>query len=338
MDEPSASLTERELANLFRLIRRLRAEAVAIIYISHRLEEIDEIGDRVTVLRDGRVAAAFASAAVDHETLVRHMVGRSIPTQATPVARSAGEEIFRAEGLRRAQAVRDVSFDVRRGEVYCLAGLVGSGRTEVARLIFGADRRDAGRLMLHGAEVAPRTPREAIDLGIGLLTEDRNEQGLIMELSVRDNILLSGFGSLRRLFGIDWKRAQALSQGFVESLRIRTQGVDERVAHLSGGNRQKVVLARWLFAKARLLIFDEPTKGIDVAVKSEIHALLRDLAERGTGVVVISSDLTEVLRLGDRIGVMRDGRMCGILTRGEATAESVMRLATGAVQRSGSCR
>jgi ribose transport system ATP-binding protein len=329
MDEPSATLTGRELGSLFRLIRRLQQHDVGVIYISHRLDEIDDIGDRVTVLRDGRTVGTFQATALDRPTLVRHMVGREIVDDGSPHLSTVGETVLQVERLRRQPAVRDVSFEVRRGEVFCIAGLVGSGRTEVARLVFAADRKHSGRILLFGQEVDPRTPRQAIDLGIGLLTEDRNRQGLIMELSVRDNILLSSFRSVKRYLGIDWKRAEAVSQSFVDSLRIRTPGLHQKVMHLSGGNRQKVVLARWLFTEARLLIFDEPTKGIDVAVKREIHRLLRDLADRGTGVVVISSDLPEVLALGDRVGVMREGRMVAVLSRGRATQERVMRLATG---------
>jgi ribose transport system ATP-binding protein len=329
MDEPSAPLTDRELENLFRLIRKLTQGEVGVIYISHRLQEIDDIGDRVTVLRDGRKVGTYPSDALERDALVRHMVGREIRKERAPGSVTIGETILRVDHLRREPAVRDLCFEVQRGEIFCLAGLVGSGRTEAARLIFGADRRHGGRIELFGEEIEARSPREAIDLGIGLLTEDRNQQGLIMELSVRDNIVLSGFRSLTRFLKIDWKKADEVGRSSTESLRIKTPGLDQKVMHLSGGNRQKVVLARWLFTQARLMIFDEPTKGIDVAVKSEIHDLLRDLADQGIGVVVISSDLPEVLALGDRIGVMREGRMSGILDRGEATQETVMRLATG---------
>jgi ribose transport system ATP-binding protein len=336
MDEPSATLTDRELDNLFGLIRRLTGQRVGIIYISHRLQEIDDIGDRVTVLRDGRNVGTFLSANLDRSNLVRHMVGRDIEDERSRNVPDTGEEIVRVEHLRRPPSVHDVSFDVRRGEVFCISGLVGSGRTEAARLVFAADRKRSGRILLSGREIDPRTPRQAIDLGIGLLTEDRDRQGLIMELSVRDNILLSRLTALRRHLGIDWKRADEASQGFVEALRIRTPDLHQKVVHLSGGNRQKVVLARWLFTDAKLLIFDEPTKGIDVAVKREIHALLRDLAGRGIGVVVISSDLPEVLNLGDRIGVMREGRMIEILGRDEATQERIMQIATGTASGIGS--
>jgi ribose transport system ATP-binding protein len=329
MDEPSATLTDRELVNLFRLIRRLTERGVGVIYISHRLQEVYDIGDRVTVLRDGRYVGTFRTGELDRPALVRHMVGREVRSGNSRGATAVGETILRVDHLRREPAVRDVSFEVRCGEIFSIAGLVGSGRTEAVRLVFGADRKRGGRIQLFGDEIDPRSPREAIDLGIGLLTEDRNEQGLIMELSVRDNIVLSSFRALRRILKIDWKRADEVGRKYIERLRIKTPGLHQKVMHLSGGNRQKVVLARWLFTEARMMIFDEPTKGIDVAVKSEIHSLLRDLADRGLGVIVISSDLPEALALGDRVGVMREGEMIRILDRGEATQESVMRLATG---------
>jgi ribose transport system ATP-binding protein len=329
MDEPSASLTDRELERLFGLIRSLKERGSGIIYISHRLEEIDEIGDRVTVLRDGRKVGTFAVAGLGRPDLVRAMVGRDVRRGRPADGRISEDLILDVERLSRPPVVEDVSFELRRGEVFCIAGLVGSGRTETARLIFGADRKHAGRVLLFGREIDPHSPRQAINLGIGLLTEDRNRQGLILELSVRDNILLSGFRKLRKLLGIDWQRADTVARGFVDGLRIRTPDVRQKVMHLSGGNRQKVVLSRWLFSEAKLLIFDEPTKGIDVAVKREIHGVLRELAERGTGVIVISSELPEVLDLGDRIGVMHEGRLVGILDRREATEERVMRLATG---------
>ena len=283
----------------------------------------------MTVLRDGRYVGTFRTGELERPALVRHMVGREIRDGDSLGATTVGETILRVDHLRREPAVRDVSFEVRCGEIFSIAGLVGSGRTEAVRLVFGADRKRGGRIELFGDEIDPRSPREAINLGIGLLTEDRNEQGLIMELSVRDNIVLSSFRALRSILKIDWKRADEVGRNYVESLRIKTLGLHQKVMHLSGGNRQKVVLARWLFTDARLMIFDEPTKGIDVAVKSEIHSLLRDVADRGIGVVVISSDLPEALALGDRVGVMREGRMIGILERAEATQESVMRLATG---------
>jgi ribose transport system ATP-binding protein len=225
--------------------------------------------------------------------------------------------------------VNGVSFSLRAGEIFGFAGLVGSGRTEVARMIFSADRKQAGKIFLDGREIHPRSPAEAISLGIGLLTEDRNQQGLIMGLSVQENIVLSSYDKLRAGWRINWRRVKETAQEHVERLRIRTPSLQQQVANLSGGNRQKVVLARWLTTNCRVLIFDEPTWGIDVGVKREIHELIRNLAAAGRAIIVISSDLPEVMSLADRLGVMWEGRLAGILAREEATQERIMHLATG---------
>lgn len=328
MDEPSATLTARELERLFAVIRGLSRGGVGIIYISHRLEEVSRIGHRATILRDGRRVHTSPIAELDRSAIVRHMVGRTIREDHAPARRHRGPILLEVEDLTREPVVHGVSFDVCSGEILCLAGLVGAGRTETARIIFGADRRDCGRITLNGRAVDPRTPREAIACGIGLLTEDRNRQGLIMELSVRENVVLSSLDRLRRGPRLDWDEADRVARGYIANLRIQTTGPREPVLHLSGGNRQKVVLARWLYTHARVLIFDEPTWGIDVGAKQEIYALLDRLVERGVGVVVISSDLPEVLRLGDRIAVMRQGRLVGVLDREEATQEKIMTMAT----------
>lgn len=328
MDEPSASLTERELMNLFAVIRRLKSEGVGIVYISHRLEEIFEIGDCLTVLRDGRFIHRCAVADADRRSLVRWMVGRELEQEYPRAERARGEEILRLEGLE-AGMLRDISLTLRKGEILGLAGLVGSGRSELARVIFGADPFTGGRILLDGREIHPSSPREAIDLGIGLLTEDRNRYGLIMRMNVAGNISLANLKSLLKGIFIDRVRENRAAEDFTRDLRIKTPSIAQQVEHLSGGNRQKVVLARWLFAGSRLVIFDEPTAGIDVGVKFEIYNLMNDLAARGIGVVVISSDLPEVLGTSDRIAVMHEGRIAGVLSRGEATQEKVMMLATG---------
>lgn len=331
MDEPSATLTDNELAHLFVLIRRLTSDGVGIIYISHRLEEIFEIGNRLTVLRDGKWVTTTEVANTNRQQLVQWMVGREIKEEAA-VAREKPEvdhaEVLRVENLGR-DWVSNVSFSLRAGEILGFAGLVGSGRTEVARMIFGADRKQTGRIFWTGKEIDPRSPAEAIALGIGLLTEDRNQQGLIMGLSVQENIVLSSYDKLRAGWKINWRRVKATAQDHVQRLRIRTPSLQQQVANLSGGNRQKVVLARWLTTNCRVLIFDEPTWGIDVGVKREIHELIRNLAAEGRAVIVISSDLPEVLGLADRIGVMWEGQLAGILSRAEATQEKIMHLATG---------
>ncbi|MDZ7343514.1 MAG: sugar ABC transporter ATP-binding protein [candidate division KSB1 bacterium] len=334
MDEPSATLMDKELDRLFALIRRIANDGVGVIYISHRLEEIFEIGNRLTVLRDGKGVATAEVAEVTRQQLVHWMVGRDLKDEAASPAKSTygssspAPEMLRVENLGRAK-VRAISFSVAAGEIFGLTGLVGSGRTEVARMIFAADRKATGRLFLDGSEINPRSPAEAIALGIGLLTEDRNRQGLIMGMSVQENIVLSNYGKLQKGWRINWRRVRETAKAFIDRLRIRTPSLVQKVAYLSGGNRQKVVLARWLATNCRVLIFDEPTWGIDVAVKREIHQLIHDLAAEGRAVIVISSDLPEVISLADRIGVMWEGQLAGILSRAEATPERIMHLATG---------
>ena len=333
MDEPSATLTDKELEHLFSLIRRLTADGVGIIYISHRLEEIFEIGNRLTVLRDGKWVTTTDVASTNRQQLVQWMVGRELKEEAShpqQEQRPMTNEVLRVGNLGR-DWVRDVSFSVHAGEIFGFAGLVGSGRTEVARMIFGADRKQAGRISLDGKEINPRSPAEIISFGIGLLTEDRNLQGLIMGLSVQENIVLSSYDKLRSGWRINWRQVKTTAQEHVERLRIRTPSLAQKVVNLSGGNRQKVVLARWLATNCRVLIFDEPTCGIDVGVKREIHELVRRLAAEGRAIIVISSDLPEVISLADRIGVMCDGQLVGILSRQEATQEKIMHLATGHV-------
>jgi len=330
MDEPSATLTDKELAHLFRLIRRLTNDGAGIIYISHRLEEIFEIGNRLTVLRDGKRVTTTTVANTNRRQLVQWMVGRELKEdtnhgrEKSPANRG---EILHVENLGR-DWVHEVTFNVNAGEIFGFAGLVGSGRTEVARMIFGADRKQIGKIFLEGKEINPRSPAEAIALGIGLLTEDRNQLGLIMGLSVQENIVLSSYDKLRSGWRINWRRVKEISQAHVERLRIRTPSLAQKVAYLSGGNRQKVVLARWLITNCRVLIFDEPTWGVDVGVKREIHDLIRNLAAEGRAIIVISSDLPEVMGLADRIGVMFEGQLVGILSRNEATQERIMHLAT----------
>jgi ribose transport system ATP-binding protein len=331
MDEPSATLTDKELEHLFALIRRLAAEGVGIVYISHRLEEIFEIGKRLTVLRDGKWVMTTDVASTNRQQLVQCMVGRELKEDSN-IARHERHpmtsEVLRVKNLGR-NWVRDVSFSVHAGEIFGFAGLVGSGRTEVARMIFGADRKQTGCIFLDGKEINPRSPAEAIRLGVGLLTEDRNLQGLIMGLSVQENIVLSSYDKLRSGWRVNWRQVRATAQEHVERLHIRAPSLAQRVVNLSGGNRQKVVLARWLATNCCVLIFDEPTCGIDVGVKREIHELIRRLAAEGRAIIVISSELPEVMALADRIGVMCEGKLVGILSRQEATQERIMHLTTG---------
>lgn len=329
MDEPSATLTEHELQNLFALIRRLKQQGVAIIYISHRLEEIFEIGDRVTVLRDGKKVGTRDVKEVTREELIRMMVGRElqdlIPKEPAPL----GPPVLEVRGLSRKGVLDNISFLVRRGEIVGLAGLVGAGRTELARTIFGADPYDSGEIFLEGKPVQIRSPREAIQQGIGLVPEDRKQVGLILSMVVRENITLAGLRQLLNLGFVHRKKEREVASRFIEDLMIRTPSLEQEVKNLSGGNQQKVVLAKWLFTKARVMIFDEPTRGIDVGSKAEIHHLMNRLAQQGTAILMISSELPEILGMSDRILVMHQGRIVGELSREEATQEKIMHLATG---------
>ncbi len=327
LDEPSAALTEHELKNLYGVLRKLKFEGVGIIYISHRLEEIFEISDRVTILRDGKFVHSDPISEVDRRSLVRWMVGREVENGYPKISLQRGDEILAVENVHSGM-LHDINFSLCRGEIFGIAGLVGAGRSELARVIFGADERDEGKIFLEGKEIHPRSPREAINLGIGLLTEDRNKYGLIMEMSVRENITLSNLGEVAAGTLIKRSKEASVAKKYTEDLRIKTPSIEQKVDHLSGGNRQKVVLARWLFTHSKVLIFDEPTAGIDVGVKYEIYNLMNSLANDGVGVLVISSDLPELFGICDRIAVMCSGKITGILSRQEATQEKIMMLAT----------
>jgi len=332
MDEPSATLTENELRRLFELIRSLRAAAHSVIYISHRLEEIFEIADRVTVLRDGRRIGTHEIGEVDAEAIIRMMVGRPLTAKIPKEQAALGREVLRVEGLSGGP-VRGVSFSVRAGEIVGLTGLVGAGRTEVARLIFGADRRRAGRILLEGEEVKIAGPAAAIGHGMGFVTEDRKRQGLVLGMTVRENVTLAELERLSALGFVRRDRERAEVGRAVESLRIRTPSMEQLVRNLSGGNQQKVVLAKWLLTESRALFFDEPTRGIDVGAKVEIYRIMNDLARRGVAMVMITSELPEALGMSDRILVMREGRIAAELARREATQEMIMAYATGAQSR-----
>lgn len=333
MDEPTASLTRREQERLFETVRALKASGAGVIYISHRLEEIFALADRVTVLRDGATVGASAVSAITEAELIRLMVGRDVGQlypQATTPPREVAVEL---RGLSRTDAgVHDVSFTVRAGEVFGLAGLVGAGRTELARVLFGLTPADRGELHLGGERVEIRSPTEALAHGIAYVPEDRRRHGVVLEMSGEQNITLAAH---RRIFPGGWLRRRVerqCAEGFIDRLDIRIAGADALVRTLSGGNQQKVALARWLATKPRLLILDEPTQGVDVGAKGEIHRLVRSLAAEGLAVILISSDLPEVLGMSDRIGVMRAGAIVDILPGGSA-APAVMAAALGQVGR-----
>jgi len=329
MDEPSATLTDHELQNLFTLIRKLKTQGVGIIYISHRMEEIFDICDRVTVMRDGQYVATKRIEDTSRDEVIKMMVGRelkeSIPKRPAPL----GEPLLEVRGLTRRGVFEDITFTVRRGEVVGLGGLVGAGRTEVARAIFGADAIDAGEIRFNGKPVHPRSPREAIGLGIGLVPEDRKSLGLILNMVVRENTTLANLDLLTMLGFVNQKKEREVAEKYTKDLRVRTPSIEQEVRNLSGGNQQKVVLAKWLFTDSQLLIFDEPTRGIDVGSKVEIYELMNELAAQGKGILMITSELPELLGMSDRVLVMHEGRLAGELPRAEATQEKVMHLATG---------
>jgi ribose transport system ATP-binding protein len=330
MDEPTAVLTETEIEELFRIIRRLRDQGVGIAYISHRLEEIKLLTDRVTVMRDGCSIATFDTPDVGTDQIISLMVGRTL-SEARPVLPEgpAGEVMLEARRLNRGQTIRDVSFQVRRGEILGFAGLVGAGRTEVARAVFGADPLDSGEIAVRGRPVRIKSTRDAVRCGIGYLSEDRKRYGLALDLDVAANIVLGALGRFAdRLGRVRQRQIEQAAERLVGALRIKTPSVQQSVRHLSGGNQQKVVLGKWLTANTDILIFDEPTRGIDVGAKSEIYALLNDLARQGKAIMVISSELPEILRLCHRVVVMCEGRITGELPIGEATQEQIMSYAT----------
>ena len=332
MDEPSATLTLHELKNLFQLIRTLKAKGVSVIYISHRLEEIFEICDRLTVLRDGEWIGTKDISEIDRDGIIEMMVGRKITDEFPKEVFTPGEEVLRVEGLGRG-FVQGVSFSVRRGEVVALTGLVGAGRTEVARMIFGADQPESGSVYLENRPLRITQPRQAIDAGICLLTEDRKTQGLVLGMRIRENITLPTLKDFCRfLFTLNRKERET-AQESIRELQIKTPSAESEARNLSGGNQQKVVLAKWLLARSKLFIFDEPTRGIDVGAKREIYLLMNDLMRRGAAVLIVSSELPEVLGMADRILVMSTGRLVGELNRTEATQEKIMDLATSAPKR-----
>ncbi len=329
MDEPTAALPQREIERLFRVIRRLRGQGVTFIYISHRLEEIFQIADHVTILRDGRVVSDFPVSEVDIDRVISLMIGRQL-TEFFPRDRHAiGEELLHVEHLSAPPRFDDVSFTLRRGEILGIAGMVGSGRTELVRALFGADPVAAGRLVLHGREVRLANPQRAIANGIGLLPEERKAQALVLSLSVRDNISLAILDRLARIGLIDQSAQTGIVSDLVRRLDIRTPSLQQLAMYLSGGNQQKTVLARWLASRSSVLIFDEPTRGIDVGTKAEIYRLMSAICGQGGAIIMVSSDMPELLSMSDRILVMRQGRVVGELTGAAATEERVLNLALG---------
>lgn len=328
MDEPSAALTSHEVERLFTITRDLKQQGIGIIYISHRLEEVFSIADRVVVLRDGKNVGERLIARITRSEMIELMVGRELKDEFPRRTASIGSVRLDVSHLSRGQAVRDVSFGVRSGEILALTGLVGAGRTETVRLIFGADARDAGDIRLDGKSIAISSPRDAMSAGIGLLTEDRKLQGLVLGHSVRENFGLPNLSWLSRYGFVQLASEREHCGHFLENLRIQVTGQDQRAGDLSGGNQQKVVLAKWLARRCDVLMFDEPTRGIDVGAKYEIYVLMNELAAAGKAIVMISSELPEVLGMADRILVMHEGRVTGeIADARRATQKQIMELA-----------
>jgi len=335
MDEPTASLTDREVDHLFKVIAELKGQGVGIIYISHRLEELPRVADRVSALRDGEHVGTRAIGEVERAGLIRMMVGRDLASVFPKRAVAPGPVVLEVRGLGcRASGVHDVSFEVREGEMLGLAGLIGSGRTELARVLFGLTPADSGSIVLDGEAVTIPSPARAVDLGIAHVPEDRRRHGVIPEMAVAANMTLATLRAVSTLGLLDFGRERAVAADLARRLGVKAASVDAPAGHLSGGNQQKVALARWLAAEPSVLILDEPTQGVDVGAKAEIHRLMGDLAARGMAILMISSELPEILGMSDRIAVMHGGTIVGTLDRADATPERILELALGQVARS----
>jgi rhamnose transport system ATP-binding protein len=329
MDEPTAALSALEVARLFEVVRTLRASGAAVLFISHRLEEVFAVCQRVTVMRDGRHVLTSGLAGLTADDLVRAMVGRDMPSRPAGQTRAAGAEVLRVERLTREGVFTDISFGVKAGEIVAFAGLVGSGRSEVARAIFGIDRYGAGSVTVGGRSLRRASPAAAMAAGIGFVPEDRRQQGLVMDMSIQQNMALASLGQLRSHGFITSGVERRFAADWAVRLRIKFGRLDDPVSRLSGGNQQKVVLGKWLGRQPALLIVDEPTRGIDIATKAEVHRLLGQLAADGVAILMISSELPEVLAVSDRILVMREGRLAAELARADASEETIMSAATG---------
>ena len=327
-DEPTTALSESETAALLGRIKQLRDDGHAIMYVTHHLEEMFSIGDRVTVLRDGKFATTAPMREFDHDSLIAAMVGRKIESLYPASNRTIGEPRLVVRGLQPAGVEGTISFTVRSGEILGIAGLLGSGRTELLRAIFGADPVTAGSIEIDGIRVPPGSPRQAVQAGLGLLTEDRKQLGLLLELTIRENASIAQLPQISQIFMVDRKKERKTVDRYLGGLRLRAASWEQPVSSLSGGNQQKVLLARWLATHAKVLLFDEPTKGVDVGAKSEIYQVMGDLAAEGLAVIVVSSYLPEVLGLADRVLVMREGSVAGELAAAGVTEEDVLHLAS----------
>lgn len=329
MDEPTAALTDREIRMLFKIIQHLKTKEVAIIYISHRMEEIFEISDRITVMRDGMTVDTTLTKETNVDDVVRKMVGREISDYYPKKNAEIGETVFEVKNLSGTSGFENISFSVKSGEIVGFSGLMGAGRTEIMRGIFGIDPTSQGEIILEGKKVQLKNPSTSIKAGVGFLTENRKEEGLVLDFSIKDNISLPSIDEFRVRGLIDTKTEDEFVQLLMKRLTVKAQNEDISAGSLSGGNQQKVVLAKWIGIGPKVLILDEPTRGVDVGAKREIYQLMNELAERGVAIVMVSSDLPEVLGVSDRILVVHEGKIAGELNRTEATQEKIMNLATG---------
>lgn len=328
LDEPTAALSDVEIDHLFEVMRELKAQGVGMIYISHRMDEIDKITDRVSVFRDGEYVGTLITKESTHDQIVKMMVGRTIfeePKMTSNCPKNA-PVVLEVEGLNAGRMVQDVSFQLRKGEILCFSGLMGAGRTETARALFGADMKTSGTIRVNGREVLINHPQDAVNAGIGYLSEDRKRFGLALGLSVAENSVIANYDKFSGALFVNKNAIHETAKAYVEKLNTKTPSVRQLVRNLSGGNQQKVVIAKWLIRNSQILIFDEPTRGIDVGAKSEIYKLIHELADEGKSIIVISSELPEVLRLADRIIVMCEGRITGEVSAG-GTQEEIMGLA-----------
>jgi len=333
MDEPTSALGEDEVETLFEIIGTLKEQGIAIIFITHRLEEVLRIADRVVVLRDGQWVGGMPIDEATPDKIIHLMVGRELTEIFHKEEAEIGEPLMEVRGLTRRGVVEDVSFALRRGEILGFAGLVGAGRTETARLLFGVDRRDAGEIWVDGKQVRIHSPIDAVAAGLGFVPEDRVLQGLVLKLPVQENIVLPTLNDHSRAGWMDRRSLRNTAQNYVDKLNIRTPHLQQKAMFLSGGNQQKVVLAKWLALQPKVLIMDEPTRGIDVGAKAEVHALMSQLAQAGMGIIMISSELPEILGMSDRVLVMHEGRVAALLDQAEATQEKIMAYASGEINK-----
>lgn len=327
MDEPTSSLTDSETSTLFRIIADLKRRNVAVIFISHRMKEIFDVADRISVMRDGEMVTTLDTQTTNTSEVIQHMVGREIDDVFAKEEAEITNTALEVNDLSTKDFLRDISFHVRKGEILGFAGLVGSGRSEVMRAVFGIDKRETGIIKIEGKEVQIHNTRDALRNKIGFLPEDRKEQALVLPMTIRENITLACLDALSKFHFLKKREERRTSEEYVQRLNVRTYGIEQIVANLSGGNQQKVVIGKWIATNSRILILDEPTRGIDVGSKKEIHSLMSKLARDGVAIIMISSELPEILGMSDRIVVMHEGRITGELTRDEANQESIMKLA-----------